>query len=236
MTIGVDKAVISRVFISNQKFEILVDPEKALEFKKGAKVDLSDIIAYPGVYKDVRNTERVPEQDLQKIFGTTDVIKIAGRIIKEGELQLTTEQRRQMVEQRKNQIVNIIAKKGINPQTNTPHPPQRILNAMEKSGVNIDPFIDAEQQIDKVLKEIKVIIPIRFQKIVFQIKIPAQYAGKGYSTLKRCGTILSEQWLNDGGLRVDLEILAGMQDEVFQNISNLTRGEFESKIVKKVDI
>lgn len=236
MTIGVDKAVISRIFISGQRFELLVDPEKALQFKKGAKVDLDEIIAYPGVYHDVRNTERVPEHDLQKIFGTTDIIKIAGKIIKEGELQLTTEQRRQMVEQRRNQIANIISKKGINPQTNTPHPLQRILNAMEKSGVNIDPFTDAEQQIDKVLKEIKIIIPIKFQKTVLQIKIPAEYAGKGYSTLKRCGTILSEQWLNDGSLRVDLEILAGMQDEVFQNISGLTRGDFESKIVKKVDI
>lgn len=224
------------MFISSQRFEVLVDPEKALEFKKGTKLDLNDIIAYPGVYHDVRNTERVSDQDLQKIFGTADVIKIAGKIIKEGELQLTTEQRRQMVEQRKNQIVNIIARKGINPQTNTPHPPQRILNAMEKSGVNIDPFVDAEQQVDKVLKEIKSIIPIKFQKTVFQIKIPAQYAGKGYSTLKRCGTILSEQWLNDGSLRVDLEILAGMQDDVFKDISSLTRGEFESKIVRKVDI
>lgn len=236
--VDIDKAVISRLFVSGQKFEVLVDSAKALEFKKGTKMNMIDIIAYPGVYKDVRSTDRVSEQELQKIFGTTDVMKVAEKIIREGELQLTTEQRRQMVEQKKTQIANIIAKKGINPQTNAPHPVQRILNVMDKSGVNVDPFVDAEQQIDKVLKQIKPIIPIKFQKVVFQIKIPAQYAGAGkaHSTLKRCGSILSEQWMNDGSLKVDLEILGGMQEEAFKDIASLTKGDFESKMLKKEDI
>jgi ribosome maturation protein SDO1 len=236
LTVGVDKAVISRLQFSGKKFEILVDPGKALEFRKGAKIDMSEILAYPAIYRDVRNTECVPEADLQKTFGTTDIFKIAEKIIKEGELQLTTEQRRQMVEQKKNQIVAIISKKSINPQTNTPHPPQRILNAMDKTGVNVDPFIDAELQVDKVLKEIKTILPITFQKITLQIRIPAQFAGKSYSILKGFGTIVSEQWLNDGSLQVSLQILAGVQDEMFQRISNLTHGSYESKIIKREEV
>lgn len=233
MTVGVDKAVISRLQFSGKKFEILVDPNKALEFKKGNKIDMNEILAYPGIYRDVRNTESVPESELQKTFGTTDIFKIAEKIIKEGELQLTTEQRRQMVEQKRNQVVAIIAKKSVNPQTNAPHPPQRILNAMEKVGVNVDPFMDAELQVDKVLKEIKTILPITFQKITLQIKIPAQFAGKSYSVLKGFGTIVSEQWLNDGSLQVSLKILAGVQDEMFQKVSGLTHGNYESKILKR---
>lgn len=236
MVIGVDKAVTGRLVVSGQRFEILVDPQKALEFKKGMNVDMNEILAYPVIYKDVRSTEAVATQDLQKIFGTTDAFKIAAKIIREGELQLTTEQRRQMVEQKRNQIVAIIAKKAINPQTNTPHPPQRILNAIEKTGINIDPFVDAELQVDKVLKEIKVLLPIKFQKILFQIKIPALYSGKSYSILKGIGTLQQEQWLNDGSLQVNIEVLAGVQEELFQKISSLTHGEFESKILKKVDI
>jgi len=163
---------------------------------------MNDILAYPAVYKDVRSTENVPESELQKAFGTTDVFKIAEKIIKEGEIQLTTEQRRQMVEQKRNQIANIISKRGINPQTNSPHPPQRILNVMEKSGVNIDPF-------------------------------SAQYAGKSYSILKNYGSLTDEKWLNDGSLQVNLKILAGMQDELFEKVSSLTHGQFESKIIKR---
>lgn len=236
MAIGVDKAVVARLHRSGQKFEILIDPEKALDFKKGVKIDINDVIAFPGVYHDVRNTERVPDQDLQKIFGTADVFKVAEKIIHEGELQLTTEQRRQMVEQRKMQIVTIIARRGINPQTNTPHPPQRILNAVEKAGINIDPFVDAEQQIDKVLKNIKTIIPIKFQNIIIQFKVPPQFAGKAYAALKASGTIISEQWLNDGSLQMSLKMMAGVQEELFQKIANITHGAYESSIVKREDV
>ncbi len=233
MVIGVDKAVVSRLTVGGQKFEVLVDPDKALEFRKGTKIDMSEIIAFQGVYHDVRNTERVPESDLQKNFGTTDVMKIAERIVKQGELQLTTDQRRQMVDQKKTQIASLISRRGINPQTNTPHPPQRIVHAMNQAGINVDPFVDAELQVDKVLKTIKTIIPIKFENVILQIKIPAQFAGKSYTILKSSGSLLSEQWLNDGSLQVQLKILAGIQDEFFQKISGLTHGQYESKVVKR---
>jgi len=235
MAIGVDKAVVARLHRSGQKFEVLIDPNRALDFKKGAKIDINEVIAFPGVYHDVRNTERVPEQDLQKIFGTTDVFKIAERIIREGELQLTTEQRRQMVEQRRTQIAATISRRGINPQTNTPHPMQRIINAMEKASINVDPFADVEQQVEKVLKAIKTIIPIKFQNVIIQFKIPPQFAGRTYTALKASGTIISEQWLNDGSLQISIKMMAGVQDELFQKIAGMTQGAFETKIVKRED-
>lgn len=222
--------------LSGQRFEILVDPNKALEFKKGTKVDMNDILAYPAIYRDVRNTDMVSEQDLQKVFGTADYKKIAEKIIKEGELQLTTEQRREMTNQKRMQIAAIISKRGINPQTNAPNPPQRILTAMDKAGINVDPFVDAELQIDKVLKLIKPILPIKFQKALIQMKFPPQFAGKVYSDLKKSGEIKNEQWLNDGSLQVQIEILAGVQDEIFQKMSNITHGQFESKVLKREDM
>ena len=228
--------MVARLQHSGQRFEILVDPQKALSFKMGTNIAMEDILAYPAVYKDARSTDTVPEGDLQKAFGTTDIFKIAEKIIKEGELQFTTEQRRQMVEQKKIQIVSIISRKGINPQTNAPHPPQRIMNAMDEAGINVDPFVNAELQIDKILKELKKILPIKFQKVVLQIKIPAQFSGNAYAVVKGAGTVQSEQWLNDGSLQLAVEILAGIQDDLFQKLSSLTHGNFESKVVKKEDI
>lgn len=236
MSVSLDKAVTSRLTVSGQKFEILVDPNKALEFRKGVNTDMNGILAYPAIYRDVRTTDMVPEKDLQKTFGTTDVLKIAAKILKEGELQLTTEQRRQMVEQKKNQIATLISKRGINPQTNTPHPPQRILNAMDQSGINIDPLVDAELQMDKVVKGIKTILPIKFEKVVLQIKVSPQFSGRIHPILKSAGNIQNEQWLNDGSLQVTIEILAGVQEELFQKISSLTHGSFESKVIKKESI
>jgi ribosome maturation protein SDO1 len=236
IAIGVDKAVVARLTVSGQKFEILVDPKLALQFRKGEKVSMNDVVAYPVVYKDTKTSESVSPQDLQKSFGVTDPLKVAERILKEGELQLTTEQRREMVEQKRTQIAALISKRGVNPQTNTPHPPQRITNAMDQAGVNIDPFTDAEMQVDKIVKAIKTILPIAFQKVLLQIKIPAQFAGKAYSVIKASGDTKNEQWLNDGSLQIEIEMLAGLQDEFFQKIASMTHGSYESKILRKEDV
>lgn len=236
LPISLEKAVVARLRISNQKFEILVDPYKALEFRRGKEIDLNDILAVPEIFRDARTTERVSAEELQKTFGTTDIFEIAKRILRKGEIQLTTEQRREMVKMKKQQIATIISKRGVNPQTNTPHPPQRILKAMEDLGVNVDPFLDAELQVDKVLKEIRKLLPISFQKVLLRLKIPPEYAGKAYSVLRRGGNVINEKWLDDGSLEVTLEVLAGVQQELFDKISSLTHGNFESKILERREI
>ena len=234
--ISVDKAVVARLKSKGMNFEILVDPRKAFDMKKGANINIQDILAYPAIYKDARKGETAREEDLQKTFGTTDVFKIAEEIIKKGEFSLTTEQKRELIEEKKNQIANLISKRAINPQTNTPHPPQRILNAMESAGVNIDPFVDAEVQIEKVLKAIKPILPIKFEKVLLQLKIPAEYSGKAYSVITKAGEVKNEQYLGDGSLQVQIEIFSGVQDEFFRKIAEITKGNYESKVLKKVEV
>ena len=39
LPISLEKAVVARLRISNQKFEILVDPYKALEFRRGKEIE-----------------------------------------------------------------------------------------------------------------------------------------------------------------------------------------------------
>jgi len=56
-------------------------------------------------------------------FGTTDTLKIADIILKKGVLQLTTEQRRKMVEDKRKQIIDFISRQAVDPKTNLPHPP-----------------------------------------------------------------------------------------------------------------
>jgi ribosome maturation protein SDO1 len=234
--VDVDKAVVSRLKKGGKDFEVLVDPIKVLEFKKGKQINLEEVIAYPGVYHDVRRGDAIPTSELQVNFGTTDIYQITKKILMEGELQFTTEQRRKFVEDKTKEIANIISRRGINPQTNTPHPPQRIINAMEKAGIHVDPFIDAEMQVNKIVESIKPLIPIKFQKVIVEVTIPPQFAGKAYSVLKRTVGKFGERWLNDGSLQLTLEVPVGAQEEMFKNIGDLTKGNFKSNIIAKVDL
>ena len=235
MTVGVDKAVVCRLKHAGRTFEILVDPRKALEYKKGAKLSVQDVLAYPSIYKDVGAADVVPEADLQKNFGTADPFKIAEKILRDGELQLTTEQKRELTAQKRLQVAELISRRGINPQTNAPNPPQRILAAMDQAGVNIDAFQDAELQFDRTVKALKALLPISFQRVTIAIRVQPQYAGRVYSILKGMGTTRKEQWLSDGSLSVEIEVLGGMQQELFDKMATLTHGSFESKVVSKLD-
>ncbi len=192
--VSIDKASIARIKIKNQVFEILVDAEKALEFRSGKNLSLNEILAINEVFKDAKKGERVPTETLKKVFGSDDVNEIAKKILKEGEIQIPAELKRKLIEEKKKEIASLISKKFVNPQNNLPHPPQRILNAMEQAGVNIDPFKPAEMQIESVINKIKKILPLKIEESILNVIIPISFASKIYNKIKSYGSILEENW------------------------------------------
>ena len=232
--ISLEKAVIARLIKSGVKFEILVDPEKSIELKTGKDISLDDILASEEIFEDSKKGLRSSSENVNKAFGTNDLNVIVKTIIKEGEVQITTEQRKKMLEEKTKAIVNIISKRGVNPQTNLPHPPDRILRAMEQSKVRVDLEKRVEEQIDNVLKGIQTIIPIKFEKIQIAIKIPPSFSGKAASIVRSFGPLLKEQWTSDGSYISLIEIPAGIQQEIYDRLNNLTHGQVEVKVVKKV--
>ena len=231
--VNIDEAVVCRLKKGDKEFEILVDPDKSLEFKKGKEINLDDILAVVGIYHDARKGESIPNDELQKNFGTVDVRSIAKIILEKGEMQFTTEQRRQFVENKTKEIASIISRRGVNPQTNTPHPQQRILNAMEQVGIHVDPFLNANAQVDKIVKDLKVVLPIKFESVKVQIEIPSQYAGRAYSEIKRLFNDSDERWLNDGSLQLIIQIPAGLEIELLEKVGSLTKGNFKSKVIER---
>ncbi len=225
MPVSVDKAVIARFEKFGKKFEVLVDPEKAIDLKSGKNIPSEEVLAVQDIFEDAKKGLRSSRDDLRKVFGSEDIVEIARYIIIKGEIQLTTEQRRKILEEKRRLIASIIAKESINPQTGAPHTIERILNAMEIAKINIDLYKPVEEQVKDVLKSIQRVIPIRFEKIELQIKIPAAYAGKCYGVVRELGKLKSEQWLGDGSFACLLEIPAGLQAEVFDRLNKLTNGD-----------
>jgi len=232
MPISTEEAVIARLTSRGKKFEILVDPYKALEVKKGKEVPLDDLVVIDEVFEDSKKGERCKESDLNEVFGTSDFKEIVYKIIRNGEVQLTTEQRRKMREERMKEIANIISRRSIDPQTKIPHPPQRILNAMKEAKVNINEMESAEAQIERVLDALKPIIPISMETVEIAIKIPPSYIGKAYGKVKEFGNLKKEEWRDDGSWMGIIEIPAGIQGDFYNLLNSLTKGEAETKIVK----
>ena len=74
MPISVDKAVIAKIIKGGERFEILVDPEKALEVKSGKDIPLEEFLATNEIYEDSKKGLRAAENKVNKAFGTNDIV------------------------------------------------------------------------------------------------------------------------------------------------------------------
>ena len=86
-----------RLTINGDKFEILVKPDPALEYKTGKRTDFSSVLVSDEIYSDANKGSRASSEKLTKHFKTKDTGEIAKQILTRGELALTTDQRRRMV-------------------------------------------------------------------------------------------------------------------------------------------
>ncbi len=224
--------VTARLERGGENFEILVKPQAVERIREGKQVNLVDSLAIDAIFRDLKKGLRASEERMKELFGTDDPIKVAETIIKKGDIHLSTEQRRALQELKRKQIVSHIAANAINPQTGTPHPPQRIEVAMEEAKLHIDPFRSVEEQVGRVLEALRPLIPIRIEKARMAIKLLPTDVGRCYGEIRSYGTVEKEEWQADGSWVGVVEVPAGLQGEFLDRLNERTHGNVETKILK----
>jgi len=222
---------LARLKIGGELFAIVVDPDKAIDYKHGKDIDIREVLRSEKIFKDAHKGEMASEHLMEKLFKTTDVLKVADTIIKKGEIQLTTEYREKLVEEKKRSIIEIIHRNAIDPVTNRPHPATRIESAMSEAKVKIDEHKRAEDQVQDIVKKMMAVMPIKLEIKQLEIRIQANHASKAYSLLKSFGTVVKDEWQNDGSLVSRIKIPAGLQQDFYDEINKLTKGEVEIREV-----
>jgi ribosome maturation protein SDO1 len=229
--VSLEDAVIARYETGGNRFEILIDPKAAQNYSEGDEIDWEDAIAADGIWSDSSKGERTPDILVNNTFETTDMIEIYKRILTDGTIQLTSQQRKEMVEQKRKQIVAHIVANAMNPQTGGPHPPQRIENAIDEVRYSVDPMENMDKQIEKIIKSIKTLIPISFEKIRVAVKIKAIHVGKCYGQITSLSKIESEEYQKDGSWIGMLEMSAASFAKLEDALGSLTKGTAETKML-----
>ena len=235
--ISLEDAVTARLESHGERFEVLIDPDAALAIKRGNfEGDLEDVLAAEDVFENASRGDRPAEEDLETVFGTTDPLEIIPEVVERGEIQITAEQRREMQEQKRRQLIDRIARNAVNPQMDdAPHPPERIERALEEAGFKVDPMEPAESQVDDALDALRPVIPIRFAEVTVAVQVPAEYAGSAQARIRKYGDLDREEWQNDGSWVGVLTFPAGMQNDFYDLVNELSSGEAETQIIKDKD-
>lgn len=230
--VSLDDAVIARLKKGEEHFEVLVDPYAAADLIDGKEIDVVQSLAIDAVFKDSKKGTHASEESLQKNFGTEDIAEITKQIILKGDIQLTTEQRSKMQENKRNRIIETISKNAMDPKTKSPHPRQRIELAMEQAGVHVDPFKPVSEQVKAIIELLRPIIPISMENVRISIKIPAEQIGRAYGTVRNYGTLEREDWQSDGSWVGIIKLPAGMQTDFYDKLNDVTKGNVSTKILK----
>lgn len=230
--VSLDDAVIARLKKGEEHFEVLVDPYAAADLIDGKEIDLIQNLAIDAIFKDSKNGTHATEESLKDKFGTDDIAEIAKQIILSGTIQLTTEQRNKMQENKKNRIIETIARNAMDPQTKAPHPRQRIKLAMEEAKVHIDPFKPVSEQVKTIIDVLRPLIPISMEHVRISVKIPAEYIGKAYGVARNYGNLEREDWQSDGSWIGIIKLPAGMQTDFYDKLNDVTKGNISTKILK----
>ena len=230
--VDIEDAIIARFESHGETFEVLIDPKVVKSLKDGKDVNLHDFMVVDTIFKNAHKGTRAPEEKLKEVFGTIDPLEVTKIIVLKGEVQLTAQQRKEMLDTKRARIVSEIQRNAINPQTGGPHTVQRIETAMEEAKVHIDPFKSVEVQVKDVLDKLRPIIPIRFDKMRIAIKLSGEEYGRCYEDIVHFGKIQKEEWQPNGSWVGVVEIPAGMRDDFYAKLNEKTKGNVETKQLK----
>ena len=187
----------ARIRKAGINFEILVDMEEAMKFRRGE----SDYLSIEGdkIFSNIERGNLASNNDLEIAFNTTNHDEIGKIIVKKGEILTDQGHRDEGREKRVKQVVDFLSKNAMDPQSGNPISPERIKSALEQAHVNIK-NTPIDSQIADILEKISSIIPIRIDTKKVKITIPAIQTGKAYGLVAQYKE--SENWLNDGSLEI----------------------------------
>ena len=215
--VSLDDAVVARLERSGSRFEILVDPDLAQEWKRDPESnEMGDVLAVEEIWADSRQGDRPNEADLVKAFGTSEVFACAAMILEKGTIQLTTQQRKAMTEEKRKKIVHAIASTATDPRTKSPHPRTRIENALEESRFSVDPFLSVERQVEDAIKVLKPLIPLQFVMAKMAFRIPGSDYGGVLGVLR--DLVEREEWLSNGDWACVITCPGGMKHDLIDQV------------------
>ena len=220
----------ARIKKEGKHFEIIVDLDQALKFKKeGGAIDF---LEGDKIFSDSKKGFNASDEDMKKAFGTTDVNTIAEKIVKNGEILLTQGHRDEEREKSLRQVIEFLSKNAVDPQTGNPHTAERIRNALDQAQINIKKA-PVESQITEIVEKMSPILPIKLETKRVKIVVPAIHTGKAYNVVNQYKE--EERWLDNGDLEIVVNVPAGLIMDFYDKLNSVTHGSALTEEIKSND-
>ncbi|MCE7734687.1 MAG: ribosome assembly factor SBDS [Candidatus Heimdallarchaeota archaeon] len=231
--IDLGKFSLVRYQTHGKRLEIIVNPHNAWLSRQGEEIPIEEIVEGFTVFENFSKGLKADITTLQDILGVVGEKEIISKILEKGELQITQEQRKQFLKEKRDEIIDFLVKHAVNPKTKSPHPAARIEKAMDDAGVQIDRKEPAPDQARKIIKEIQRIIPIQIETAKIECIVPPKDTGKLYGFIQGSGEVIKESWGKDGALTMIIQIPAGIVVKILEDLSDRSKGRVQATVIER---
>ena len=221
---------LARLRTGKLTFETMVDLDSAMKLRKGENVNINDVIKDTAIYTDQKKGMQAGKNELEIVFGTTELAVAVEKIVKKGEIEVTQQFRDESTEQKRKQIIDFLTRNAVDARTNHPFTPDVLESAIKQAGINIENK-PIENQIKVITDKLRTIIPIKIETKKVKIKIPAQHTGKVYGLIQEYKE--KEDWLPNGDLEVIINIPVGVQMDFYDKLNGVTHGSALTEEMKE---
>ncbi len=231
--VNLENKTLVRYNKKGKKLEIVVNPQEAWLYKQGEKIPIEDIIEGDIIFTNFSKGMKAGAAELEEILGTDNIDEAIKIILDEGELLLTQEQRKSFLKEKRKEIIDFLHTHCVNPKTGLPHPKQRLEQALDQVGVNIDFKRDAEEQALEILPKLRSILPLRMEIATVQFRVPPTLVGQLYGLITSKGKVVKEEWGNEGSWIVTLTMPAGAMADLMELVAERTKGKVNGQIIER---
>jgi ribosome maturation protein SDO1 len=217
----------ARVTKGGKHYEVLVDLDEAMKVRKGDG-DINAAVLTDAIFHNLKSGEHVSDIDLKNNFGTTEMIEVAEKIIKGGEVVRTAESMKANTDLKYKQVVDFMVSHAVSPE-GRPYTPDRIMKALSEAHVNVKNK-PIESQVDDIIDQLSKVLPLKIERKKVKLLIPALHTGKAYGIIKEF--MIQESWKDNGDLEVVVEMPTALTFDFYDRINSATSGSVMSEELK----
>ena len=142
--------------------EVLTKPGTMKPYREG-KMKIDQVLVAEEIFSNASKVQKAKNADLKKTCGTDNKSECIKMILDHGDFPLTKKELNDMVQGKRNEIVNYIQKYYYDP-TKDPvirHPISRIESVLNDMRIKIDPHEPINQQLKPILKKLPENLPVK---------------------------------------------------------------------------
>jgi ribosome maturation protein Sdo1 len=132
----------------------------SMEMFQNIGMEFNEIVENPIIYSDIHKNMRASNDELLNGFGTIDPVLICVEILINGTAQISKKERKKKRKLMENKLINFICNRVKNPRNNRPYTRKKILTSLKNIKYHIDLDEAVEDQFDKVITDLRKILPI----------------------------------------------------------------------------